>query len=227
MEPFVSAGPEIDVEKIMDSIQKKIAEKVESGSLRARDVQEIQDMELRPLPDFLEIPNVYEPHLFPDNAAPYTYAGRPKIQAPPQKHLSPESDIQETGLAKTALKRIRGLFYPLIRFMTRPMYLELKGAVIAVHNASIDAQTAIIDLNNALVDTGYSLQQQIHRMDITLNQSKDYITLLHNALSNMIAEASKLKIEEELLKTRIKVLEDKIEFLENRQRAVEKKLFPA
>jgi phage shock protein A len=57
-------------------------------------------------------------------------------------------------------------------------------------------------------------------------QGKEYIKLLHNALNNLITEASKLKIDHELLKTKIKVLEDKMEFLENRERAIEKKIFP-
>ncbi len=68
---------------------------------------------------------------------------------------------------------------------------------------------------------------QAARLDQTnyvTTQSREYIKLLHNALNNMIVEASKLKIEEELLKTRLRVLEDKMEFLENRQRAVEGKV---
>ena len=56
-------------------------------------------------------------------------------------------------------------------------------------------------------------------------QSKEYIKLLHNSVNNMIVELSKLKIDQDLLKTKIKVLEDKIEFLENRERAIEKKVF--
>jgi len=183
MEPFISAGPEIDVAKIMAAIDKKIAEKQAAGILRPRDVQEIQEMELQPLPDFLEIPAVYEPHLYPEHPGPQT---------------PPEGDIRETGPVKAVLKVVRRVCFPLIRFMTRPIVIELKNAIA-----------------------------NVNKFEITLAQSKDYIILLHNALNNMIAEASKLKIDEELLKTKIKVLEDRVDFLENRQRAVEKKLFPA
>ena len=92
--------------------------------------------------------------------------------------------------------------FPLIRFMSRPIYLELK-------NSFIDLQRDYLSLKPSIL------------------QGREYIKLLHNAINNMVVEASKLKIEEELLKTKIKVIEDKLEFLENRERAIEKKVFPS
>ena len=62
-------------------------------------------------------------------------------------------------------------------------------------------------------------------LEYTTGHSKEYIKLLHNTINNMIVESSKMKIEEEMLKTRIKVLEDKLVFLENRERALEKKVY--
>jgi len=186
MEPFISAAKDINVEEIMAAIRKKIQDKKDSGLLKQREIDEIAEMELQPLPDFLEIPNTYENVLYP---------GFAEHMAPP----APMGEaINETGLAKGILKKIRNLFFPLIRFMTRPMYIELK--------------TAIMDLQK--------------KAPIVL-QSSEYIRLLHNAINNMIVEASKLKTEEELLKTKIKILEDKMEFLENRERALEKKLSPS
>ena len=114
-----------------------------------------------------------------------------------------EEIIRETGLAKGVLKKIRNLLSPLIRFMTRPLYLELK--------------TAIVETQNYLF-------KHMFKQDPIILQSSEYIRLLHNAINNIIVEASKLKTEEELLKTKIKIMEDKIEFLENRERALEKKL---
>ena len=190
MEPFISAAKDINVEEIMAAIRKKIQDKKDSGLLKQREIDEIAEMELQPLPDFLEIPNTYEPHLYPHDGQ-YT-----AIPAPA------EEEIKETGLAKNLLKKIRNLLGPLIRFMTRPLYLELK--------------TAIVDIQNHL----------FKHTPIVL-QSSEYIRLLHNAINNMIVEASKLKTEEELLKTKIKILEDKMEFLENRERALEKKLPPS
>jgi len=186
MEPFISSAKDINVEEIMAAIRKKIQDKKDSGLLKQREIDEIAEMELQPLPDFLEIPNTYENVLYPGFA----------------EHMAPPAPIaeaiNETGLAKGILKKIRSLFFPLIRFMTRPLYIELK--------------TAILDLQK--------------KVPIVL-QSSEYIRLLHNAINNMIVEASKLKTEEELLKTKIKILEDKMEFLENRERALEKKLPPS
>jgi len=116
--------------------------------------------------------------------------------------VSLEESLCETGPAKAVLKKIRNLLYPLIRFMTRPLYIELKTGIL-------DLKTSILDLQK--------------KVPIVL-QSSEYIRLLHNAMHNMIAEISKLKTEEELLKIKIRILEDRSEFLENRERALEKKL---
>jgi len=193
-ESFISADKTIDVEEIMAAIKKRIQEKKDSGVLRQTEIDEIEDMELLPLPDFLEIPNVYEPHLYPEHKAddfhPY--------------HIEPE---EEHGLVKKILSKIRRLLLPLLRFMLRPFVSDLKNLVVELHNTN---------------------KQDVHNLKQTVPitfQSKEYIKLLHNAINNMIVESSKLKIEEELLKTRIKVMEDKIAFLEERERAIEKKLF--
>lgn len=181
MESFIQAAAEIDVDEIMAAIRRKIQEKKDAGLLKQGDIDEIAEMELQPLPDFQEIPQVYEPVLYP---------GFAENLAPP---AALEEAIQERGLVKGILKKVRALLAPWMRFMNRPMYVELK--------------TGINDLQK--------------KVPILL-QSSEYIRLLHNAVHNLIVEASKLKTEEEILKTRLRVLEDKIEFLENRQRALEK-----
>lgn len=181
MEPFIQAAAEIDVEEIMAAIRKKIQEKKDAGLLKQSDIDEINEMELQPLPDFQEIPHIYEPILYP---------GFEENLAPP---AALDDAIQEKGLVKGVMKKIRRLLAPWTRFMNRPMYVELK--------------TNILDLQK--------------KMPIVM-QSSEYIRLLHNAMHNLIVEASKLKTEEEVLKTRLRILEDKVEFLENRQRALEK-----
>lgn len=188
MSELISTHPDIDVNQIMENIGRRIREKMESGVLRESDIKEIEEMELQPLPDFLDVPNVYEQNLYPNQ--------------PVESQLPERLVIRETGPAKGILKIVRRIVFPLVRFMSRPIYLELK---------------------NSFID----LQRDYLRNKPSILQSREYIKLLHNAFNNMIVEASKLKIEEELLKTKIKVLEDKLEFLENRERAIEKKVFPA
>jgi hypothetical protein len=182
MEPFITAAPDINVDEIMAAIRQRIQDKKDSGLLKQRDIDEIVEMELQPLPDFQEIPNIYDPMMYPDFA----------------ENLSPEVNLEEprdSNPLKVVLKKIRSLLAPMIRFIVRPMCIELKADIL-----------------------------RLQKRDRIILQSSEYIRLLHNTAHNMIVELSKLKTEEELLKTKIKILEDKSEFLENRERALEKKL---
>lgn len=204
LEPLIFANQEIDVAEIMTAVQKRIQEKKNSGILDQNDIDEISEMELFPLPDILEVPNFYEPHLYPG-----TRPGDPdkKEFHPTTVTFENEDGPGLRGLVKKTLSLFRKVFFPLVRFMTRPIYNELKQFTVDLHNQNGNRMYEI-DLNNRIA-----------------RQSKEYIILLHNALNNMIVVSSKMKIDQEMLKTKIKVLEDKIEFLENRERALEKKLF--
>ncbi|HNX97346.1 MAG TPA: hypothetical protein PKK12_06665 [Candidatus Aminicenantes bacterium] len=215
MESFLSAGTGIDVDGIMESIRRRIAEKKESGLLKDHDVEEIEAMELLPLPDFLEIPNVYRPSLYPEGPSAEVPPYVPIPFQPPVITVD-ESGSGIRGLLKALMRGTRQALLPLIRFMTRPLYLELK-------QLGIDNQGAIHRSREESRGDHHRLTARLDHFGHITTQSREYIKLLHNALNNMIVEASKLKIEEELLKTRLRVLEDKIEFLENRQRAVEEK----
>jgi len=259
MEPFIQAGAGIDVEEIMAAIQKRIQEKKDAGLLKQGEIDEIVDMELQPLPDFLEIPHVYEPILFPGFAEKMSEAPPPAPRHPrPSRAPRPprparaqaepppaaEEAVQETGLAKGMLKKIRSLLFPMIRFMSRPLYTELKTGIrdnqkmsqeLAANlldmkngfgeylddfkNDFLDFQADFQDFKSDILDLHMDMQKKV----AIVLQSREYICLLHNALHNIIVEASKLKTEEEMLKTKMRILEDKIEFLENRQRALEKK----
>jgi hypothetical protein len=208
-EGFISANKEIDVDRIMQAIKNRIREKKEAGVLKQSEIEEILDMELLPLPDFLEVPNVYEPHLYPGEAE----------ARPGKKEFLPRGitfEVEEgpgfRGAIKKILIKTRRVFFPLIRFMVRPVYNELKQFGTDRFN-----ENALKIFRNT---------EEIEYYKQLVIQSKEYIKLLHNALNNLITEASKLKIDHELLKTRIKVIEDKTEFLENRERALEKKIFP-
>ena len=118
---FISTHKDIDVEEIMASIKKRIQEKKDAGVLRQAEIDEIEDMELLPLPDFLEIPNVYEPHLYPEH----------KAEDFQPFHI--EAEV-EAGPVKKILGKIRGLFMPLLRFMLRPFVSDLKNLTVELHN---------------------------------------------------------------------------------------------
>lgn len=51
-------------EKILEEIKKRIEEKKKTGLLTERDIREIEEMRLYPLPDIQDVQNVYESHLY-------------------------------------------------------------------------------------------------------------------------------------------------------------------
>jgi hypothetical protein len=53
--------------KLAAEIEKRIAEKIKDGTLTERDVREIEEMRLKPLPDIQDVQNVYEDHLFKED----------------------------------------------------------------------------------------------------------------------------------------------------------------
>lgn len=51
-------------EKIREDIRKKIKEKIKKGVYSERELQEIEHMKLRPLPDIQDVQSVFEDFLF-------------------------------------------------------------------------------------------------------------------------------------------------------------------
>jgi len=165
-------------------------------------------MELTPLPDFLEIPDIYQPHLYPGTNIQEA-SSTPFV--PLAFHPESETAPGWRGIGKKILGKTRKVLFPLVRFMTRPIFNELKQLNVDLYN-----------------DVASKISQNTHDTDYYKRlsvQGKEYIKLMHNALNNLIVELSKLRIEMELTKSKLKTAEDKIEFLENRERAVEKKIF--
>ena len=58
-----SLTPE-DREKLALEIETRIASRLKDGTLTEREVREIEEMRLRPLPDIQDVQGVYENHLF-------------------------------------------------------------------------------------------------------------------------------------------------------------------
>jgi hypothetical protein len=138
MEPFIQAAPEIDVNAVMAAVEKQIQERKDAGLLKQSDIDEIVDMELQPLPDFQDIPNVYEPVLYPGFEASVA-------PAPPAAE-----SFGEKGPAKAALKALRRLLEPWRRFMNRPVYLELKNEIAGLRRLAVQSSEYVRLLHNAL-----------------------------------------------------------------------------
>ncbi len=52
--------------KLAREIEERIAARLKDGTLTEREVREIEEMRLRPLPDIQDVQSVYENHLFDD-----------------------------------------------------------------------------------------------------------------------------------------------------------------
>ncbi len=50
--------------KLLEEIERTIAEKIKDGTLTEREIREIEEMRLKPLPDIQDVQSVYEGHLF-------------------------------------------------------------------------------------------------------------------------------------------------------------------
>jgi hypothetical protein len=66
MTAFFEAASLTDEEKarLAQEIEQRIAGKLKDGTLTEREVREIEEMRLRPLPDIQDVQSVYENHLF-------------------------------------------------------------------------------------------------------------------------------------------------------------------
>jgi hypothetical protein len=53
-----------DQKRIMQEIEKRIAQKIKDGILTRREVEEIEHMKLNPLPDIQDVQSVYENIMF-------------------------------------------------------------------------------------------------------------------------------------------------------------------
>jgi len=58
-----SLTPE-EQKKLAAEIESRIAARLADGFLTEKDIREIEEMRLRPLPDIQDVQNVYENHLF-------------------------------------------------------------------------------------------------------------------------------------------------------------------
>ncbi len=54
-------------QRLAAEVEKRIAAKLQDGTLTERDVREIEEMRLKPLPDIQDVQNVYENHLFEED----------------------------------------------------------------------------------------------------------------------------------------------------------------
>ncbi len=171
--PFITAGEDIDVNEIMEYIEKRIEEKKNSGVLKQKEIDEIEDMELQPLPDFLEIPNVYEQHLFNEEIV--------KNYDPPSIELESDGGSGAKGLMKKVFRIIRKPLMPFIRSMVRPINNELK-AQINIDRKYIHQFAAGIEYIKLLHNTSNNLIVELSKLKIEEELLKTKIKVLEDKM---------------------------------------------
>jgi len=70
----------------------------------------------------------------------------------------------------------------------------------------------------------YDVNVRIDGVETDLNLNKEHTKMLHSLGHNLVVELTKLKIEEEGLKSRIGILEKDLEMLGKRERVIEKRI---
>jgi hypothetical protein len=109
------------------------------------------------------------------------------------------------GRTRQVLLKIMSPLSPVIKLLTLPVHEELRRTVL------------ILDHANRRID---HLEKDRARLD----RLQEYTKLLHHLCHNLVIELSKLKIEEETLKTKTRIIEKDFEFLGKREKALEKEL---
>lgn len=60
----IACLPPDEVRRLEADIEKTIADKLKEGLFSEREIREIVEMPLRPIPDLLDVQSVYENHLY-------------------------------------------------------------------------------------------------------------------------------------------------------------------
>jgi hypothetical protein len=111
------------------------------------------------------------------------------------------------GRTRRLLLKLMSPFRPLIKLLILPVDEEHRRTVL------------ILDHANRRLDR----LEKDHAE--RLNRLQEYTKLLHHLCHNLVIEMSKLKIEQETLKTKTRVMEKDFEFLGKREKALEKEVF--
>ncbi len=122
-------------------------------------------------------------------------------------NLDPEAG---QGRARRILLRLMSPLKPLIKLIILPVAEEHRQSVL------------LLDQANRRIDR---LESDRDRAVERLNRLREYTKLLHHLCHNLVVEMSKLKIEEETLKTKTRIIEKDFEFLGKREKALEKEIF--
>ncbi len=155
---------------------------------------------------------------------------QPAPEAPPAGPPVPPPARGWKGLLK---KTARFLARPYFPFLI-PLYEWFKFSLNYEVNVRIDETATRLQSTRDEIMTRLQLTQGeiVTRFEITrdeivtkLGTTQATAKLLHNLVHNLVLELTKLKVEEEALKSKVRVLEKELETLGKREKAIEKRAF--
>jgi len=177
---------------------------------------------------------------------------RPKEDIPKEEfypsHVPFEPGAEEPapgikGKIKRVLLKIMKPVSPIIKLLVLPVHEQIMETDRKLHrtNMRLDYLNAKLDqelgkLSAAINDVEVRLSQSVEQVNETLskrldlafsdlNKIMEYTKLLHNLSHNIVVELSKLKIEEENMKSKTRIMEKDFESLGRREKALEKEVF--
>jgi hypothetical protein len=124
----------------------------------------------------------------------------------------------------------KGILKKTVRFLVRPyfpflipLYDGFKFRMNYEVNVRLD-ETAT-RLEKAREELIIRLDMERGDLLARLATTRETVKLLHNLSHNLVLELTKLKVEEEALKSKVRVLEKELETVGKREKAIEKKVF--
>ncbi len=154
---------------------------------------------------------------------PETPGPGPAVPVPPPAPEVPAAAPPPARGWKGSLKRA-------VRFLARP-YLPLLIAVDEWYRfrTNLPVYIRIDETATELMKTRDKLQEGLsntrNEFVSKLGTTRETVKLLHNLSHNLVLELTKLKVEEEALKSKVRVLEKELETMGRREKAIEKKVF--
>ena len=160
-------------------------------------------------------------------AAPGPEAPGPSVPPPP-----PEAPSERPVAPSPAppARGWKGLLKRTLRFFLRP-YLPFLIAADEWYRfrTNLPVLVRIDEVVTDLMRTRDRLQEGLSeaRGDLSARivMTQETAKLLHNLSHNLVVELTKLKVEEEALKSKVRVMEKEFETLGKREKAIEKKVF--
>jgi len=242
----------VNVAEIMAQIRRRIEQKKRDLKI-GTELEDLAAMRLRPLPDQQQVKALRTPELYPGANVALGETIATKTRAPAQPLVDPFTrpplEFEKPNVSTEVLfYSSRGGFgrvLMVIRSVTRPilkLFMNLDAYVSeqAHVNQVLRNQTVSVyeRVHQQIVDLRDRDDQVVGRVDATneslrtladmtsslLAQTVHYVKLLHGIQTSLVAELSKLAIENQTLRSRLAELDDRLAIQGKREAILEEQV---